>query len=285
MGYLISVWSPYHQQSTTASMAAIACRMAQGDETVCVTHSQFARSDLEGIFKGRFRDETTDKLYSSKGLAGLLLKYRMTPILLKDDVLNCAFEKDLNQVRLLSGIHHEYPLHNDEQALYQMLIGPVKDSFDYTFVDVAGGMDNSLSKNLLRASDLVIVVLSQAENVISYFSDNGLPRIDVARGDSDYEDSDSDIKKRVPPYKVLIGSYLSHARSLKAKNIEARYGFLPLTVPMSIDYMNALNEGHVSSFFVTNEKLLKKRDDTFEFMKSVQDDVNAIRSFLKGEKK
>ncbi len=282
MGKLITVWSPYHQQATTASMAAVACCMSQGEETVCVTHSQFARSDLEGIFRGRLQDVTTEQLYSSKGLAGLLLKTRLTPVVQKEDVLRCAFDEDWNGVRLLSGIHHEYPLHNDELYIYRTLTGAVKDAFDYTFVDAAGGMVNNLSKNLICASDLVIVVLQQSERVIADFVANGLPEIDASRGDVDYEANDGeDIHRGLAPYKVLIGNYSSHARGLKTQNIALRYGFTPMTVPRSVDFMNALNEGRISSFFAANEKAAKHKDDTYEFMRSVNKAAEEIRSALK----
>ncbi len=282
MGKLITFWSPYHQQATTVSMAAVACCMSKGDETVCVTHSQFARSDLEGIYRGRYQDFTTEQLYSSKGLAGLLLKYRLTPVVQKNDVLRCAFDEDWNGVRLLSGIHHEYPLHNDELYIYRMLTGAVKDAFDYTFVDAAGGMLNNLSKNLLCASDLVVVVLQQSERVIADFVSNGLPEIDTSRGDVDYDsDEEKEEARKLAPYKVLLGNYSSHARALKAKNIFLRYGFNPMTVPRSIDFMNALNEGRLSSFFVANEKAAKGKDDTYEFMKAVNASAEEIRSVLK----
>ncbi len=284
MGYLIGWWSPYHQQTTTASMAAVACKMAKEDETVCVTHAQFARSDLENILKGRLRDELTDRLYAAKGLAGLLLRYRKSPIITSDDVYHCAFEKDFNNVRLLSGINHEYPLHDDEASLYAMLTGPVKESFDYTFVDVAGGVENSLSKNLLRAADLVVVVLSQSARVIEDFVVNGLPVLDTARGDRDFEQNSPEYRDRIPPHVILVGSYNSHARSLKAKNIEEQYGFEPITIPYSVDYMNALNEGRVSSFFIENEKT-KKKDDLYEFIHEVEKNADVIRGMLKGKNK
>lgn len=281
MGKLITVWSPYHQQATTASMAAVACCMSQGEETVCVTHSQFARSDLEGIFRGRFRDFTTEQLYASKGLAGLLLKYRLTPVVQKDDVLRCAFDEDWNGVRLLSGINHEYPLHNDELYIYRMLTGAVKNAFDYTFVDAAGGMVNNLSKNLIYSSDLVIVVLQQSERVIADFVANGLPEIDTSKGDIDYEAEVSETPRPLPSYKVMIGNYSSHARGLKAKNIFLRYGFTPMTVPRSIDFMNSLNEGRLSSFFAANEKATRGKDDTYEFMKAVRAAAEEIRTALR----
>ncbi len=279
MGYLVTWWSLYHQQSTTASMAAVASCMSKGDETVCVTHSQFSMGDLEGMFRGRMRDETTDNLYASKGLAGLLLRYRMTPSLNKDDVLRCTFSEDVNGVRLLSGINHDRPQHNDEECLFRMLTGPVKDSFDYTFVDAAGGMYNNLSKNLIKASDLVIVVLTQSEHIISDFMSLGLPEIDTAMGDVDYESESETKRNNKTRYKVLLGNYSSHARALKAKNINLRYDFMPLTIPHSVDYRNSLNEGNLSSFFASNEKTSKK-DDTYEFIRSVRNVADEIRKEL-----
>ncbi len=281
MGYLVTWWSPYHQQTTTASMAAVSCCMSTEEESVCVTHSQFARSDLEGVFRGRLRDNTTEDLYSNKGLSGLLLRYRLNPIISKDDVYRCAFDEDWNHVRLLSGIHHEYPLHDDEESIYRMIVGPIKDSFSYTFVDVAGGMMNGLSKNLMRASDLIVVVLSQSEHVLEDFALNGLPMIDKERGDYDFMATSEGENVPFPPYRVLIGNYNSHARALKAKNIEKRYGFAPLTIPSFVDFMNSLNEGKVSSFFVENENISKRKDDSYEFVSSTKRVAKEIRDELK----
>ncbi len=280
MGYLVTWWSSYHQQSTTASMAAVASCMRERDETVCVTHSQFAQSDLEGMFRGRIKDEAMNSLYASKGLAGLLLRYRLSPKLTKDDVYRCTFEEDLNGVRLLSGIAHEYPLNDDEECLYRMLTGPVKDSFDYTFVDAAGGVFNNLSKNLLEASDLVVVVLKQSEHIIAEFESNGLPELDPTRGDKLFDENRECNGHIKTPYKILLGNYNSHARGLKAQNIGLRYGDVPLAVPYSIDYMNAVNEGRVSSFFIANEKAKRGKDDTYEFINLTRKAADSIRKIL-----
>lgn len=164
MGRLIVHWSPLHGQAkTTASMGAVALAMNQiTKDRVCVTHTQFGMSDLEGMFDNRPGDDRKAVLYQAAGLNALITDIKRNR-LTDDDVNSCAVGTVCKNVDLIPGIEvKDMQTVGEEMNLlvFKIITDAVKSYYDWTFVDLAAG-NNPQSKKFMDAADIIVITLSQ----------------------------------------------------------------------------------------------------------------------------
>lgn len=250
MGRLIVHWSPLHGQcKTTASMSALAYSLCkQTGERVCVTHTQHGFSDLEGMLDGRRDVKQRDVIYSASGLNALITNMKRGP-LNKKIVENCAIATRDSNFFFLPGLEvKEYDSVADVTELVKRFIPEtVKDTFDWTFVDLASGR-NPISTYFISVADVVVVTLSQ----------------NVAVWERFFEEYPEIAQKNNVFY--LIGGHCKDSaynvknfvRNYKAKGLSnSRAG----VVPFSESYMDAISDGLVQAYFELNAEATKGDED------------------------
>jgi len=265
MGKLIAFWSPLHGQTkTTASMAAVAMAMSNlTRESVVVFHTQTDLADLEGMFDRRRNEELRQKIYEGCGLNALLLDFKrtaLTPELVRD----ASLPTSLGNLSFLPGIETNKGFigggeHNE--IVYSMAVRDIPASYDWAFVDLCSGFNNTLSRKILEAADVVVVTFSQNVAMWDKFMDS--------------EDSDFFDERKVF---YLIGGH-SYQSSFSIKNFR-RMKHIDKThsgdVPFSVGYMDAISNGMVDTFYLENERAIKS-DENADFMKECRICASKIR--------
>ena len=269
MGKLIVHWSPLHGQArTTSSMGAVALAMNRvTGGRVCITNTQHDdKADLEGMFNSRMSEENKQLLYQAAGLNALISNIKRDK-LTAEDVEGSTMPTPIKNVELLPGVRLEGSISAEDETdrlIYKILTEAVRDTYDWTFVDLAAG-NVPLSKRLMKAADIVVVTLSQNRAMWDMFFDQ-------------YEE----VAERENVF-YLIGGHKSDS-VYSAKNFSRMYQAygtrLKTTgiVPDCVGYMDAISEGLVPSFFMMNRRAARKEENG-EFIEECVNTATKLKTF------
>lgn len=247
---LVSFWSTHHGQSgVTTNMAALSLAISlKYGFRVLVTHTQYGETSLERTLVSNI-DEY---------IGGTLSNYGLEPALRleKNGLLNEDNFSDYtiplikgNGYDLLVGTRNK-DLGAAEQKNYEdtmiRVLEMARRKYDLTFVDLAGGMMNELSKRVLMKSDIIVVNINQS----SYTLD----RLKQA----DFESIKGDVKLI-----YCIGRYDERIKS-NQKNISKKYRLKNvIAVPYYAQLIDVMNRGEMVEFFGRNIVDKKRRQDDF----------------------
>ncbi len=264
MGKLVVWWSMYHgQNKTTASMLSIALALADKQTSVCVTHTQLGMADLEGMMNYRAAEEDIGNIYVASGLNALLLDFK-GGIINKQAIERATFQPDRGKrLYMLPGIEYRKmgSLGEDEDIIARILSDEVKNAYDYLFVELSSGANNTLTSKLIAAADVAVVCVSQNAARLKEYFDNPLEqRFDIDKS------------------KVLIcfGGYRSNGK-INYKNVNSKRKVPCIVVPDSNNLLNAISEGDVHGYFIENE--LCDEDEDGYFMEKVREGAKILKSF------
>lgn len=255
---LVSFWSTHHGQSgVTTNMISLSLALSLSKNLkILASHSQFGESSLE-------RTLLSD---TEKYLSGTLSNYGLEPVLRleKNGLLSADNFSDYT-IPLLKNNRYDLLIGTRKQNLSQTEISSyeetmlnvfklAKHKYDFTFVDLAGGLMNNLSKKALLLSDIVVVNINQ-----NHYSLEKL--------------RDAEILKEVKGKIIYcLGRYDSGIKS-NARNISRKYRLKNIiTVPYSPRLIDVINRGEIVEYFGRNIIDKKKNENLFfkELLKSVE---------------
>lgn len=250
MGKLVVFWSPLHGQSkVTASMAAVSLALnATTKQKVCVTHTQTNMADLEGMFNYRLSSGRQKELYSGTGLSALLMSFK------KGNIGRDTFERSSIELEPTDGLYLIPGIERNVQAsketddiLYTLLTRNLVNNFNWVFVDLASGTYNQLSRRLIEKADVFVVTLSQNMSIWN----NAIKQAREWRRDKGifYLVGGYDLDSK---YSTANIARIYHNTGVNKNTIGC--------VPFCTDFMDAISDGDISSFYYKNEKA--KREDT-----------------------
>ncbi|MFB5678803.1 hypothetical protein [Paenibacillus terreus] len=230
---IISFWSPDHGRGNTSNSVAIASMIGLDyDIRTLVSQTQFSRSTLEDAFLKSKELQMRNFVNSSTTGLDALERLLKTKRLEANSINNHAISLEPGRLDLLTGtskspvegIEHIFPAIFDEANRYYQCI----------ILDIHSGSQNTVSNQLIKSSDLVVVNLSQDLNSLErYASQEQWP--------SGLQD-----KSKV----VLLGQYDPHSK-YNATNIRRKFGIKEpvFTIPYSSDYRDAFNDKDVLGWF------------------------------------
>ncbi len=246
MGKTIASWSPVHGQGSTSNTAALAAVFALSYKVKSlITHTQSSDSNLEKMFNKAHKMEGFD--------SGLNALERLVKSdLLKSDAIIDYTETIYNKrLDILGGTQ---PSHGG-QTIPISLLHATKEAYDLVWIDTATGTPNELTKNVLKAADVVLVTLPQ--NIYE------LDRFFITKVNyPDFLDEKNVI--------YLIGSYDTKA-SLNDRKIKGHYKLKNKVIPVRYShlYKNAYNSMSVTEFFHRN-RMVNKNHPMYEFTNSLK---------------
>ena len=264
----IVFWSPVHGQARQSSnLLAVSLHMVMKQhKKILITQTQYRMNDLEDAAVGRAgKKDFRDRFYQDMGIDSLIRCLKRKRID-KADVENCCIqllpEEDF---LLLPGSQREnYEVFQETvgEAVHTIL-EEVEKYYDYIFVDANPGRDR-ISRQLLRAADLIVVNLSQNVGVI----------------DRLFWDYPEELKgKRVF---FLFGSYLSDS-CYNLSNLRYRYELIrrnnAAVIPMNVGFMDAIAGGNVRNYFAKNLEC-ELGDMNYMFMQEVRTTVQKIEEYI-----
>lgn len=253
---IVSFWSSTKRETAqTLSMIAIACHMAVENNTkILMVDTNFNDPTIKTAFFPEFDNSTKraiKKLNAGKidigsgieGLAKLLASGKNCGEVITD------YSKVIYKGRLEAILSY---FSNDETEIarirqaYKDLIKQANQHYDYVFVDVPKGLDNSFTNEILNISDVIVFNITQRQRDID-----------------DY----LKIKTNNPIFKSekilpLIGRYDRYSKFTK-KNIARDIGEkkeIPAVSYNTLFFENA-NEGQIGDYFLKFRKSLISSND------------------------
>lgn len=253
---IVSFWSSTKRETAqTLSMIAIACHMAVENNTkILMVDTNFNDPTIKTAFFPEFDNSTKraiKKLNAGKidigsgieGLAKLLASGKNCGDVITD------YSKVIYKGRLEAILSY---FSNDETEIarirqaYKDLIKQANQHYDYVFVDVPKGLDNSFTNEILNISDVIVFNITQRQRDIDDYlkikTDNPIFKSE----------------KMLP----LIGRYDRYSKFTK-KNIARDIGEkkeIPAVSYNTLFFENA-NEGQIGDYFLKFRKSLISSND------------------------
>ena len=253
---IVSFWSSTKRETAqTLSMIAIACHMAVENNTkILMVDTNFNDPTIKTAFFPEFDNSTKraiKKLNAGKidigsgieGLAKLLASGKNCGEVITD------YSKVIYKGRLEAILSY---FSNDETEIarirqaYKDLIKQANQHYDYVFVDVPKGLDNSFTNEILNISDVIVFNITQRQRDIDDYlkikTNNPIIKSE----------------KMLP----LIGRYDRYSKFTK-KNIARDIGEkkeIPAVSYNTLFFENA-NEGQIGDYFLKFRKSLISSND------------------------
>ena len=224
MGKIVTVWSPMHRQTTTASMVAL----ATGLNNTILTHTQKQMSQLE-LMLG-FKKSAETKIFENTGMNGLIFATAADRVSDKD-IKKAAIEIQNTGTYVLPALGQTET--DDRNHYVQYLIADrLKHIYDYVFVDLPAGTstDFDLTKKLWQAADINCVVLTDAilwEDYAIKYPELGKPL-------------------------YVLGGYHPESK-FNVTTFRFNISRDVVTVPYCVGYYDAISAGRVPEFLLKNK--------------------------------
>lgn len=253
---IVSFWSSTKRETAqTLSMIAIACHMAVENNTkILMVDTNFNDPTIKTAFFPEFDNSTKraiKKLNAGKidigsgieGLAKLLASGKNCGEVITD------YSKVIYKGRLEAILSY---FSNDETEIarirqaYKDLIKQANQHYDYVFVDVPKGLDNSFTNEILNISDVIVFNITQRQRDIDDY-------LKIKTNNSIFKS-----EKMLP----LIGRYDRYSKFTK-KNIARDIGEkkeIPAVSYNTLFFENA-NEGQIGDYFLKFRKSLINSND------------------------
>ena len=253
---IVSFWSSTKRETAqTLSMIAIACHMAVENNTkILMVDTNFNDPTIKTAFFPEFDNSTKraiKRLNAGKidigsgieGLAKLLASGKNCGEVITD------YSKVIYKGRLEAILSY---FSNDETEIarirqaYKDLIKQANQHYDYVFVDVPKGLDNSFTNEILNISDVIVFNITQRQRDIDDY-------LKIKTNNSIFKS-----EKMLP----LIGRYDRYSKFTK-KNIARDIGEkkeIPAVSYNTLFFENA-NEGQIGDYFLKFRKSLISSND------------------------
>lgn len=253
---IVSFWSSTKRETAqTLSMIAIACHMAVENNTkILMVDTNFNDPTIKTAFFPEFDNSTKraiKKLNAGKidigsgieGLAKLLASGKNCGDVITD------YSKVIYKGRLEAILSY---FSNDETEIarirqaYKDLIKQANQHYDYVFVDVPKGLDNSFTNEILNISDVIVFNITQRQRDIDDY-------LKIKTNNPIFKS-----EKMLP----LIGRYDRYSKFTK-KNIARDIGEkkeIPAVSYNTLFFENA-NEGQIGDYFLKFRKSLISSND------------------------
>jgi len=253
---IVSFWSSTKRETAqTLSMIAIACHMAVENNTkILMVDTNFNDPTIKTAFFPEFDNSTKraiKKLNAGKidigsgieGLAKLLASGKNCGEVITD------YSKVIYKGRLEAILSY---FSNDETEIarirqaYKDLIKQANQHYDYVFVDVPKGLDNSFTNEILNISDVIVFNITQRQRDIDDY-------LKIKTNNSIFK------SEKILP---LIGRYDRYSKFTK-KNIARDIGEkkeIPAVSYNTLFFENA-NEGQIGDYFLKFRKSLISSND------------------------
>lgn len=253
---IVSFWSSTKRETAqTLSMIAIACHMAVENNTkILMVDTNFNDPTIKTAFFPEFDNSTKraiKKLNAGKidigsgieGLAKLLASGKNCGEVITD------YSKVIYKGRLEAILSY---FSNDETEIarirqaYKDLIKQANQHYDYVFVDVQKGLDNSFTNEILNISDVIVFNITQRQRDIDDY-------LKIKTNNPIFKS-----EKMLP----LIGRYDRYSKFTK-KNIARDIGEkkeIPAVSYNTLFFENA-NEGQIGDYFLKFRKSLISSND------------------------
>lgn len=253
---IVSFWSSTKRETAqTLSMIAIACHMAVENNTkILMVDTNFNDPTIKTAFFPEFDNSTKraiKKLNAGKidigsgieGLAKLLASGKKCGEVITD------YSKVIYKGRLEAILSY---FSNDETEIarirqaYKDLIKQANQHYDYVFVDVPKGLDNSFTNEILNISDVIVFNITQRQRDIDDY-------LKIKTNNPIFKS-----EKMLP----LIGRYDRYSKFTK-KNIARDIGEkkeIPAVSYNTLFFENA-NEGQIGDYFLKFRKSLISSND------------------------
>ena len=253
---IVSFWSSTKSETAqTLSMIAIACHMAVENNTkILMVDTNFNDATIKTAFFPEFDNSTKraiKKLNAGKidigsgieGLAKLLASGKNCGEVITD------YSKVIYKGRLEAILSY---FSNDETEIarirqaYKDLIKQANQHYDYVFVDVPKGLDNSFTNEILNISDVIVFNITQRQRDIDDY-------LKIKTNNPIFKS-----EKMLP----LIGRYDRYSKFTK-KNIARDIGEkkeIPAVSYNTLFFENA-NEGQIGDYFLKFRKSLISSND------------------------
>lgn len=261
-------WSPVHGQARQSSnLLAVSLHMAmEQHKKILVTQTQYRMNDLEDAAVGRAgKKDFRERFYQDMGLDSLIRCLKRKRIE-KADIENCSVQLlPDEEFLLLPGSQCEnYEVF--QETIGETILTVLEEAekyYDYVFVDTNPGRDR-ISRQLLKAADLVVVNLSQNIGVI----------------DRLFWDYPEELKGKKVFF--LFGSYLADS-CYNLSNLRYRYELIrrnnTAAVPMNLGFMDAIAGGNVRSYFAKNLEC-EQGDANYGFMQEIRATVHKMTEYI-----
>ncbi len=226
MGKLITIWSPMHRQSNTASMIAL----AYGLENVILTHTQTKMSQLEYMLGLKKPAQT--KVLDNTGMNGLIFATAAGRAS-DSDIRKATISIPHTGIELLPALGTGQVEDREDYVRY-LLADRLRNIYDYVFVDLPAGdrgSDFELTKKLWAAADVNCVVLADA---ILW---------------DDYSEKYKGLLEN-PVY--ILGNYHPESK-YNLTSFRINYSKRVATVPYCTGYYDAISACSVPSFLLKNK--------------------------------
>lgn len=253
---IVSFWSSTKRETAqTLSMIAIACHMAVENNTkILMVDTNFNDPTIKTAFFPEFDNSTKraiKKLNAGKidigsgieGIAKLLASGKNCGEVITD------YSKVIYKGRLEAILSY---FSNDETEIarirqaYKDLIKQANQHYDYVFVDVPKGLDNSFTNEILNISDVIVFNITQRQRDIDDY-------LKIKTNNPIFKS-----EKMLP----LIGRYDRYSKFTK-KNIARDIGEkkeIPAVSYNTLFFENA-NEGQIGDYFLKFRKSLISSND------------------------
>lgn len=247
----VAFWSNVHGQTTTTSNAlAISIVLAlTKNNKVLLTHNHYHHSTLEHTLLGVRDSNPHMDEFDDSGIDAVsrMIKYDNVD---GSCIQNYSTTMIKNRLDFLEGTRqaNEDFYYNDLDNVIELILSNAKSIYDFMMIDLSAGVGN-LSGKILKSSDLIVVNLNQNAYVLdNYFKNH-----------SEVHDN-----------KIFIISRYDEKSKYTIRYIKQKYNIKDpiISIPYSINYSDAINQGRAIDFIARNLKA-EKADENYNFIKQI----------------
>ncbi|MCR5829936.1 MAG: hypothetical protein K6F93_06300 [Lachnospiraceae bacterium] len=227
----IAFWSPMHGCGVTAGMLAAAVAFANNGRSLLVTQTHYCMNNLElpllPVGKG-------EKMLEGKGIDSLVRDFKSGQMAEKQIIEN-TIKISENLSLLPGGKNRCRELYDDKHTrqVERRILSLAHDTFGNMFTELNPGYSHRTVEQI-EMTDLLVICIKQNIRMLDELEHWGVPE---------------GKKKTI----FLIGMYDKRSR-YSSRYIEGKYGFMKkkkvYTLPYLSDYLDAINNCHVSEFLI-----------------------------------
>lgn len=232
MGVLVAFWSPLHGRGNTSNCIATAMQLSmQYDVDVFITHSHFSRSTMENAFLQGNEEEDILK-FSDLGLDSINRAIKTARLDVEDIKSYC--NKITNNFHLISGSRksNEEVFRENIGKDFGEICNFIKQGDNVTFIDIDSGYKSDIAKEIINLADIVCVTLDQTNLLCE-----------------EYFNTKYDIE---PEKEILLMGRFNYISKYTTRFASKKFKKLIYAIPNDSEYLDALNNHRVKSFFEEN---------------------------------
>jgi hypothetical protein len=271
----IVFWSNVHGQcGVTSNLAAMALELTLNYRyKVLMLHNEFNNPSLDEIFLDQGTLENVNDNMFDIGIDALM-RYCKYNALNQENFKNYTTTILKNKLDLLQGtaMTNRENFYSELEHMEDHILNSALTYYDFVFSDATAG--DCYSQSLLERADIIVVNLSQNKQVIKDFFNHEVYSV--------YHEKCF----------FLMGKY-DHASKYNRKNLIRQFDFNQQNslkkllgkndkvgiIPYDVQYLDALNDGKATDYFLLGSKSSKK--ETKEpFFKGVKDSVEMLLKLL-----